>query len=66
MPTFNGKNAKDHVQDVQSKLMDCEQCLNQAIASVEKQSNKEKIQNTLNSVTNSLEAVNNTLNSYQD
>lgn len=66
MPTYNGKNAKEHVQDVQSKLMDCEQCLNQALASVEKQQNKAQIQNTLTSVTNSLETVKNTLNSYQE
>lgn len=62
MRIYNGKNAKEHVQDVQSKLMDCEHCLNQALASVENPQNKDKVQNTLNSV----ETVKTTIDSYQE
>lgn len=61
-----GKNAKQHVQDVQSKLQDATNCLNQALQSVEKPQNREKIQGTLNAVESAMQSVDNTLSSYQD
>ncbi|WP_346913331.1 EscE/YscE/SsaE family type III secretion system needle protein co-chaperone [Clostridium sp.] len=66
MQQNQGKNAKQHVQDVQSNLMDSTTCLNQALNSVEKPENRQKIQNTLNSVESALNSVNSTLSNYQE
>ncbi len=60
------KNAKQHVQDVATKLQDAKNCLNQAISSVEKPENKQQIQNTLNSVDNALQDANTTLSNYKE
>lgn len=61
-----GKNAKQHVQDVQNHLQSASSCLNQALQSVEKPENREKIQSTLNSVETAMQSVNNTLSNYQE
>jgi hypothetical protein len=60
------KNAKQHVQDVTTKLQDAQNCLNQALGSVEKPENKTKIQDTLNAVNGALQQANNTLNTYTE
>jgi hypothetical protein len=60
------KNAKQHVQDVCTKLQDAEGCLNKALSSVEKPENKQKIQSTLNAVDNALQTANSTLSNYQE
>jgi len=66
MQQNQGKNAKQHVQDVQSNLLDSTNYLNQALNSVEKPENRQKIQNTLNSVESALHSLNNTLSNYQE
>lgn len=64
MNNRQGKNAKQNVQEVQTQLQNCKRSLNQAISSVEKPENRQKIQNTLNSVDNALNSVNSALTSY--
>ncbi len=61
MNNTQGKNARQYVQDVQSQLQSSINCLNQAISSVEKPENKQKIQNTFNAVNNALNSVKDTL-----
>jgi hypothetical protein len=60
------KNAKQHVQDVTNHLQSAQNCLNQALTTVEKPENRQKIQDTLNSVNSAMQAANNTLNNYQE
>ncbi|MBF8983406.1 hypothetical protein IZY60_07640 [Lutibacter sp. B2] len=64
MNNTQGKNAKQHVQDVQAQLQSSVNCLNQAISSVEKPENRRQIQETLNSVNSALNAANTTLTNY--
>ncbi|GMQ62841.1 hypothetical protein [Vallitalea maricola] len=61
-----GKNAIQHVHDVQSQLESAKNGLNQAISTVEKPENKKRIQDTLNAVNNALTSVNNTISNYQE
>ncbi|WP_273320948.1 hypothetical protein [Vallitalea guaymasensis] len=61
-----GKNAIQHVHDVQSQLESAKNCLNQAISTVEKPENKKRIQDTLNAVNNALTSVNSTISNYQE
>lgn len=63
---MQNKNAKQHVQDVCSQLESAKNCLNQALNSVEKPENRQKIQSTLNAVDNALQTANTTLSSYQE
>lgn len=42
------KNARGYVQDTCRELKEAEQCLQQALETVEKESNRERIQNSLN------------------
>jgi polyhydroxyalkanoate synthesis regulator phasin len=60
------KNAKQHVQDVCNQLQTAQNCLNQALTSVEKPENRQKIQDTLNAVNSAMQTANNTLNNYQE
>jgi molecular chaperone GrpE (heat shock protein) len=60
------RNAKQNVQDVYDKLVTCMDSLNQAVNSVEKQENKQRIKSTLNAVDNAIEAANHTLANYQE
>ncbi|HEY8890439.1 MAG TPA: EscE/YscE/SsaE family type III secretion system needle protein co-chaperone [Clostridium sp.] len=60
------KNAKQHVQDVTNHLQEAKNCLNNALSSVEKPENKQKIQNTLNSVDAALQNANTTISNYQE
>ncbi|WP_026884699.1 EscE/YscE/SsaE family type III secretion system needle protein co-chaperone [Clostridium akagii] len=60
------KNAKQHVQDVTTKLQDAKNCLNQALSSVEKPENKQQIANTLDSVDIALQDANATLSNYKE
>jgi hypothetical protein len=64
--TNNKKSAKQHVEDVYSKLVESKGCLTQALNSVEKHQNKDQIQNNLASVEDAINSVNNTLNNYQE
>lgn len=64
MHNTQGRNAKQNVQDVQMQLQNCKNSLNQAMSTVEKPENRQKIQNTLNAVNSALETVNSTLTSY--
>lgn len=59
-------NAKQNVQNAYDKLVDCMDSLNQALTSVEKQENKQRIQSTLGAVDNAIEAANHTLANYQE
>lgn len=61
-----GKNAKQHVQDVCGQLEAAKNSLNMALNSVEKPENRQKIQNTLNSVNSALQTANMTLSTYQE
>ena len=60
------KNAKQHVQDVATKLQDAKNCLNQALSSVEKPENKQQIESTLGSVDIALQDANATLLNYKE
>lgn len=60
------KNAKQHVEDVRIHLEDAKNCLNNALASVEKRENKKQILDTLDSVDDALQTVNITLSNYID
>ena len=59
------KSAKEHVEDVYSKLVQSKGCLTQALNSAEKNQNKEQIQNNIASVEDAINSINNTLNNYQ-
>lgn len=61
MNNNQGKNARQHVEDVKSQLECAKNCLNEAMNSVEKPENRERIQGTLNEVNNALKAATNTL-----
>ena len=60
------KNAKQHVQDVTNHLQDAKNCLNNALTSVEKPENKQKIQDTLHAVDGALQTATTTLSNYKD
>jgi hypothetical protein len=60
------KNAKQHVQDVCTQLQTAQNCLNQALTTVEKPENRQKIQDTLNAVNSAMQTANNTLSNYQE
>lgn len=63
---MQSKNAKQHVQDVCGQLQTAKSCLNQALGTVEKQENRQKIQDTLNAVDSALQTANTTLSNYQE
>lgn len=66
MQNNKGKNARQHVQDVANYLQQAQNCLNQALSSVEKPENRQYIQNTLNAVNSAMQAANNTLTNYKE
>ena len=59
-------NAKQNFQDACSQLKTCQDSLNQALNSVEKQENKQQIQNTLNAVNSALQTANTALSNYRE
>ena len=63
---MQNNNAKQHVQMVQQQLQSSTDCLNNALGTVEKPENRQKIQETLNAVNGAMQSVNNTLNNYQE
>lgn len=60
------KNAKQHIQDVYHKLETSRTCLNEAMNTVEKDENRQQIQNTLNAVQTALQAATTTLSNYTE
>ncbi|WP_242620444.1 EscE/YscE/SsaE family type III secretion system needle protein co-chaperone [Senegalia massiliensis] len=66
MGNNQGKNARQRVQGVTGQLQSSVNELNQALSSVEKPENKQKIQNTLNSVNSALQSANDTLSNYKE
>lgn len=62
----NTKSAKDHVEDVYSKLVQSKGCLTEALSSAEKNQNKEQIENNIASVEDAINSITNTLNNYQE
>lgn len=56
------KKAQDYVNEVKTTLSSAESCLQQACNKAEKQQNKEKIENAMNSI----KAACNCLNEYKD
>ncbi|WP_432403236.1 hypothetical protein [Wukongibacter sp. M2B1] len=60
------KNARQNVQDVCNQLNTCKNNLTQAISTVEKQENRQKIQSTLDAVNSALQTANNTLSTYKE
>jgi hypothetical protein len=63
---MQSKNARQHVEDVRSQLQSAQGCLNQALSSVEKTENRQKIQDTLNAVNTALQSADTTLSSYRE
>jgi len=59
-------NAKQNVENVYDKLVSCMDSLNQALNSVEKEENRQRIATTLNAVDNAIEKANHTLANYQE
>lgn len=59
-------NAKQNVQNVYDKLVTCMDSLNQALDSVEKMENKQRIQSAAGAVDNAIEAANHALANYQE
>jgi hypothetical protein len=60
------KNAKQHVEDVYHKLQTSRTSLSQAINTVEKEENRQQIQNTLNAVQSALQVATDTLSNYTE
>lgn len=63
---MQGKNARQNVQQVCDQLETCKSQLNQAISTVEKPQNRQKIQQTLNAVENACQQAQDTLSNYQE
>lgn len=62
----NNKNARQYVQDACNQLESAKNGLNAALGTVEKQENRQPIQNTLNTVDSALQAANSTLSNYKE
>ena len=60
------KNARQHVEDVYHKLQTSRTCLTEAVNTVEKEENRQQIQNTLNAVQSALQAATDTLSNYKE
>ena len=60
------KNSKQHVEDVYHKLQTSRTSLSEAINTVEKEENRQQIQNTLNAVQSALQAATDTLSNYTE
>jgi ribosome-associated translation inhibitor RaiA len=60
------KNARQHVEDVYHKLQTSRTSLSEAVNTVEKEENRQKIQNTLNAVQSALQAATDTLSNYKE
>ncbi len=60
------KNARQHVSDVYSKLQCSKDCLNEALETVEKPTNKHMIEQTLSAVENAIHSANSTLENYTE
>ncbi|MBZ9686933.1 hypothetical protein G9F72_011410 [Clostridium estertheticum] len=61
-----GKNAKQHVEDVYHKLQTSRVNLTEAVNIVEKEENRQQIQNTLNAVQSALQIASDTLSNYTE
>ena len=66
MLSMQGNDAREQVQDVCNQLQNCQNSLNQALSSVEKPENRQKIQTTLDSVNSALQSASTTLSNYQE
>jgi hypothetical protein len=60
------KNARQHVEDVYHKLQTSRISLAEAVNTVEKEENRQQIQNTLNAVQSALQAATDTLSNYRE
>jgi C4-type Zn-finger protein len=60
------KNARQNVEGVLNTLQNSKNDLNQAINTVEKAENKQRIQQTLNAVDNALRSAQDTLSNYKE
>ncbi|MGH4123389.1 MAG: EscE/YscE/SsaE family type III secretion system needle protein co-chaperone [Clostridium sp.] len=60
------KNARQHVEDVYHKLQTSRTSLTEAISTVEKEENRQQIQNTLNAVQSALQTATETLSNYTE
>jgi hypothetical protein len=60
------KNAKRQVENVKNDLEDARNCLNNALASIEKSANKKQILDILDSVDDALQTTTTTLKNYKD
>ncbi len=60
------KNARQHVEDVYHKLQTSRISLSEAVNTVEKEENRQQIQNTLNAVQSALQAATDTLSNYKE
>jgi len=60
------KNARQRVEDVYHKLQTSSTSLTEAINTVEKEEDRQQIQNTLTAVQSALQAVTTTLSNYKE
>lgn len=59
-------NAMDNVKKSYHQLQSSRESLNQALDSVEKPDNKQRIENAANAVENAIETINNTMANYKE
>ena len=59
-------NAKQNVQNVYDQLVNCMDSLNNALRTVEKEENAQRIKATLGAVDNAIERANHALANYQE
>jgi type II secretory pathway component PulF len=60
------KNARQHVEDVYHKLQTSRISLTEALNIVEKEENRQQIQNTLDTVQSALQVATDTLSNYTE
>lgn len=60
------KNAKQQLEDVYNKLQTSRTSLSEAVNTVEKEENRQQIQNTLNAVQSALQLATDTLSNYKE
>lgn len=60
------KNAKQQMEDVYNKLQTSRTSLSEAVNTVEKEENRQQIQNTLNAVQSALQLATDTLSNYKE
>lgn len=60
------KNAKQQLEDVYNKLQTSRTSLSEAVNTVEKEENRQQIQNTLNAVQSALQLATDAVSNYKE